>query len=171
MEDVRGPDGGKVQVMEQGGASMVASIQNKDPFRQPECRWKEECLVNKKEACMENNLVYQIKCSRCGDDNQKGLYIGQTGGSIHRRQKEHLQGLKRGDWKCPLFRHTRQHHPEGAPDFIMEKISKARSNMERLVYEAELIGNHDDGGSQLWNQKGEYGRSKLVRLKSSSEYV
>ena len=97
--------------------------------------------------------------------------MGQTGGTIHRREKEHLQGLTRGEWKCPLYRHSQEHHPDGPPQFKMEKIASARSNIQRLVHEAELIANHDESGTKLWNQKGEYGRSKLVRLKPSSEYV
>ena len=128
-------------------------------------------MVDTKSDCMDSNLIYTIKCSKCQDDDQKGLYVGQTGGSIHRRQKEHLQGLKRGDWKCPLFRHSQEHHPEGHLQFKMKKIHTARSNMERLVHEAEMIANKSDSGVKLWNQKGEYGRSKIVRLKPSSEYV
>ena len=114
-----GPDGGTTQVIEQGGAKMIAMIQKKDPFKEESCRWQERCLVKSKADCMDTNCVYTIKCTQCQDDPDRGLYVGQTGGTLHRRQREHHQGLTRGDWKCPLYRHTQQHHPDEVPDFMM----------------------------------------------------
>ena len=170
LQGVQGPDGGQTMVLEQGGASMMSTVQKKDPFREEMCRWKEDCKVDVKGDCMENNLIYRIDCQEC-QGGEGGWYRGQTGGSMHRRMKEHMMGLARKDIKCPLYRHTLEHHQGDPPEFKMTKSGGARSNMERLVKEAEMIGNEDEGGAKLWNSKGEYGRSKLVRFKPSSVQV
>ena len=57
------------------------------------------------------------------------------------------------------------------PDFEMKKFRKPRSIMERLVLESEIIGQDDDNGIPIWNNKAEYGRNKLVRWKPSLGYV
>ena len=40
---------------------------------------------------------------------------------------------------------------------------KAKDNMSRLIGEEELIAKHEDQGDKLWNSKGEFGKSKLIR--------
>ena len=43
--------------------------------------------------------------------------------------------------------------------------------MERLVLKSEIIGQDDDDGIPIWNNKAEYGTKELVRLKPSLSYV
>ena len=57
------------------------------------------------------------------------------------------------------------HTEQDTPDFSMEVVKGARSNLKRLVREGTLIqgAEKQDPGS-LMNSKGEWGRSKLVRF-------
>ena len=106
-------------------------------------------------------------------DQDPGHYRGQSGRSMHSRMAEHVQGLKSKKMTCPLYRHRLQNHKdeEDDPTFVMKKLAKPRSNMERLVTEAEVIAEDEEQGVHLWNNKSEYGRSKLIRWKPTVEYT
>ena len=67
---------------------------------------------------------------------------------------------------CPLVRHSADNHPNAdmsPTDFQMVKILSTKDNMTRLIGEGEAISNQEAEGELLWNSKGEYGRSKVIR--------
>ena len=45
----------------------------------------------------------------------------------------------------------------------MKRLMSTRDNMTRLIGEGESIAEQEKEGSKLWNSKGEYGKSKLIR--------
>ena len=119
--------------------------------------------------CMETRAIYRITCRRCTlGGREGGSYIGQSGRSLHARQAEHGAGVTNNSSTCPLVRHSEDHHPDdrlSPTDFMMSKLISCRDNMTRLVGEGEAIANQEAAGDLLWNSKGEYGRSKVIRWK------
>ena len=71
--------------------------------------------------------------------------------------------IPNGGWSGPLDNED--------PQFQMEKLAKPRSNMERLIYEAEIISQDESNGVQLWNSKSEYGKTKIIRWKPTMDYA
>ena len=169
LADLRGPDGGKTKVVEQGGSKVLSGLMPADPFRKPECRWQEVgCMVDHtKHDCMDTGAIYKISCKLCTlGDKQGGSYIGQSGHTLHARQSEHGAGVKNSLSTCPLVRHAADQHPEEnitPADFLMKKLMSTKDNMTRLIGEGEAISNQEAEGYLLWNSKGEYGKSKVVR--------
>ena len=106
-------------------------------------------------------------------NDDPGHYRGQSGRSLHSRMAEHMQGLKGKKMTCPLYRHRLRQHPNDNedPQFQMEKLAKPRSNMERLIFEAEIISQDESNGVQLWNSKSEYGKTKIIRWKPTMDYA
>ena len=169
-----GPDKGQTMVIEKGGSNLLGGIQSNDPFRVKECRWHETCGVDTDNDCMQTGCNYTVKCQTCQENSSidPGEYRGQSGRSLHARMSEHLAGLKAGNKTCPLYRHKLDKHPNGDdPKFIMKKTLSSRTNMERLIQEAELIGDGEASGITLWNNKSEYGKSKLIRWKPQMSFV
>ena len=62
-------------------------------------------------------------------------YIGQSGRSLHARAKNHLDGLKRGDPKCPLFKHVVNSQNSGRnPElFEIKKLTSSRTNLQTYL--------------------------------------
>ena len=122
-----------------------------------------------KHDCMDTGAINKITCRRCTlGGREGGSYIGQSGRSLHARQAEHGAGVTNNLITCPLVRHAGDQHPEevlSPTDFIMSKLLSTKDNMTRLVGEGEAIANQEAAGDLLWNSKGEYGRSKVVRWK------
>ena len=108
-----------------------------------------------------------------GEQQQKitTCYIGQSGRSLHARAKEHLDGLKRGDPKCPLFKHVvNSHNSERNPDlFEIKKLTSSRTNLHRLISESEHIQNNVTSG--LMNSKSEYRNTKIIRMRTHRTIV
>ena len=111
--------------------------------------------------------MYRITCNRCNQEvDNKEMYLGQSGRSLHTRQQEHLQGLTNSKSSCPLVRHNLDKHRElklSLKDFTMDKIRKTTDNMSRLISEAQAIADAEEQDSHLWNSKGEFVKSKLIR--------
>ena len=126
-------------VIEQGGAGIMSGVQRSNPFRKPNCRWEEDCMVdNSKFDCMETGCVYKIFCNRCSQNVQESRerYHGQSGRSMHARQEEHAKGLLKGCTNCPLVRHNREQHTGvnlKPKDFTMVKVMGTRDNMTHLI--------------------------------------
>ena len=185
FKTIPGPDGGKTLVIENGGKPILAGLTKKDPFENNNCKWNEPCLVSQEQDCSNSNAVYKISCTECQDPTKqpasqfcqaqpspqveiepgvRNLYIGQTGRTLHSRSQEHLRGLKKGDIKCPLFKHSEEKHngDKNHQRFKMELIKSTRGNLTRLLTESENINAHKP--EILLNSKSEYGRNKVVRF-------
>ena len=106
-----------------------------------------------------------------GCNKRTTCYIGQSGRSLHSRIQNHTDGLKRGDPKCPLFKHALASH-DGVKDpnlFVAKKISSSRTNLHRLITESEEIQNNFSQG--LMNSKSEYRGTKIIRMQAQRTIV
>ena len=61
-------------------------------------------------------------------------YIGQTGTTLHRRQKSHQTSKS-----SVLKKHIAEYHPNSNSAFHMKPVKSARTILERLVWEGNLI--------------------------------
>ena len=91
-----GPDRGVTKVVERAGKRITIGLQKDDPFP----------------GCNSTSTCYEIKCDECDDPPQvvrptqsptqmtagsrrvRNKYIGQSGTTIHKRQRSHLRGSK-----------------------------------------------------------------------------
>ena len=110
LKDIRGPDGGKTLVIEQGGRSLLSGIQRGDPFRPKECRWKENCYVDTNQDCMQADIVYQIKCLSChnpqaspGEPELQGGQESDAGDIQGAQAAVQLQEHQGDSLKCVYF--------------------------------------------------------------------
>ena len=78
---------------------------------------------------------------------------------------EHLQGLNNSVPSCPLHKHAVQDHQgdTGAPKFTAKVLGTARTNLTRLILEAEEIQEGSRRG-KLLNSKSEFRGTKIVRM-------
>ena len=93
------------------------------------------------------------------------VYIGQSGHSLHSRSVEHEAGVRRGEKKSALHKHIILEHSEGdKPVFVMEVLSKHRTNLSRMITEGVSIEKiRSENPDELLNSRAEWGRSKLIR--------
>ena len=99
-------------------------------------------------------------------DSLKCVYFGQSGRPIHARMEDHKRGIKSGDTSCPLFRHHLQEHQgddKEAANFQDKVVCSARTNLSRMLLEAEVIQEGSKQGNLL-NNKSEYRGTKLIRM-------
>ena len=61
-----GPDKGRILVVEKGGKSILAGLENSDPFREQQCRFGDKnCIVDIKYDCQATGICYEIECLKC----------------------------------------------------------------------------------------------------------
>ena len=191
LRDVKGPDGGKTQIIERGGKPIFAGIEKRDPFQKQGCAYGEQCFVDEGTNCAQTNVCYEIACTMCegkpdeaseeGVSSPRGsqarwvagrrrghmrrIYVGNTGRSLHGRAIQHMGGLRRGDEGNALYKHCIEEHMNTErPEFVMKVISRHRTNLHRMISEGLAIERvRSDDPRSLLNSKAEWGRTKLVR--------
>ena len=89
-------------------------------------------------------------------------YVGQTGTTLHLRQKTH-----KSDKESALTKHTSQEHQgDNKPpaSFRMKPLKGSLKVLDRLITEGVMIDQEEriTRGS-LMNSRGEAGRGKMVR--------
>ena len=105
-------------------------------------------------------VVYRVVCLICG----KG-YMGTTGGSLHKRVREHMGALRRGDCGNAVGKHFPNEYAGVdteevvAPLFVVEILRGRASSMERYIEEGVTEGK----GAEM-NSKGEWGRINTRRI-------
>ena len=167
---IMGPDRGKTKVIERGGVPITAGLIKDDPFPKETCQFGETCLVGPK--CQLTSCCYMITCKLCdpGDvePRERSRYIGQSGTTLHKRMKSHLQGIK---GKGVLAKHLQENHRDTPPPddpssmFIMKPIKSSRTVVDRLVREGIYIqGMESRSQGVLMNSRSEWGRGKIIRF-------
>ena len=106
IKDMRCPDGGLTKVVEAGGASILAGLGRSDPFRVLECPFEEVCWVKGGVDCWRTRVVYRVVCLTCGAG-----YTGTTGGSLHKRVREHMAAFRKRDCRNAVGKHFHNQHP------------------------------------------------------------
>ena len=81
-------------------------------------------------------VVYPVDCLLCGQG-----YRGTTGHSLHKRSREHMVAVRKGNVANAMGKHFHNEHPgvgrdEGGPQvFRVEILGGCRGNLERFVEE------------------------------------
>jgi hypothetical protein len=97
--------------------------------------------------------------------NHRKNYIGISGRSLHVRQLEHMDAMRRGDMSYALARHMAEAHSSDTvpPTFTMKLLSRHNNNLEKAVTEGIVIAKQDK--VFLLNKKNEWGQNRgLIRL-------
>ena len=97
-----------------------------------------------------------------GSRRVRNKYIGQSGTTIHKRQRSHLSGSK-----SVLKKHCEEYHKDqqSKPKFTMKVLRGSKTVLDRLVWEANLISQAEENNpGSLMNSKGEWGKNKMVRF-------
>ena len=191
LKDVRAPDKGKTLVIERGGKPVFSGLEERDQFKIEGCRYGMGCLAGEGVNCSEVNTCYRITCTMCKEGGNEvervvpagvrqarwvggrripgggktRVYIGQSGRTLHSRSLEHQAGLRRGDQKSALHKHIMTEHREGdRPSFVMEVLSRHRTNLSRMISEGIAIEKvRSESPEGLLNSRAEWGRTKLIR--------
>ena len=103
------------------------------------------------------------------DPNQirEVLYIGTSGTTLHRRQTEHMDAIRRGQMSNALAKHHREKHPGEPQNYTAEPIQGGIPfNVERFILEAFKIQEFSQNTNfESLNQRGEWGHRGLTRLR------
>ena len=158
--------GGHTKVIEATGHPVTVGLQKRDPFRKPECPYIKACQTDNNTDCTSMNVTYRLDCQHCPEENQnRSVYIGCTGKSLHNRVGEHMAKISGKTKKVDnaMAKHMAIHHkdiPKGDREVKATIVAKHNSTLGRFVDEAvrlTSVGN-------LANSKGEWGCGGLVRL-------
>ena len=87
--------------------------------------------------------------------------------SVHCRMRSHLQKQKAKATSNPLWRHDRDRHEEEPQKYTTRVIRRERNLLPLSIMEALYIEKQATGSSL--NEKNEYGRGKLVRIRATRE--
>ena len=178
--------GFKVRVTEKGGTPLSSLLSNKDLWSGVECG-RETCRTcaqpgERKEPCMQRNIVYESECSTCNPQGTRkeadkeglaekrdspSLYVGETARSVAERAAEHWRDAESGREESHMLEHqVASHMGEGPPQFSFKVVKGCKTSLERQVREAVRI--HMRGN--VLNKKGLYNRCKLTRLVVDQEW-
>ena len=119
LGNLKGPDHGCTKVVEKAGRRITSGIQKDDPFPNVSCMFDETCLAGA--SCSKVCCCYEISCDSCAPEplrprqpattptagSRRSRYVGQTGTTLHRRQKSHVQ--KKDNI---MDRHSREFHSQ-----------------------------------------------------------
>ena len=94
-------------------------------------------------------------------------YIGMIRTSLHCRMQEHLQKQKSKSSSNPLWRHDRDKHGGEPQRYTTRVIRRERNLLPLSIMEALFIEKQATGSSL--NDKNEYGRGKLIRIRATRE--
>lgn len=151
-------DGGATLVIEDGGRSILAGLQRRDPHKPQGCPYQQKCMIEDQGDCSASSVCYSCVCAPCmqksesikeairntSDPETKArlnaelqkvqtTYIGTTGRSIHARAMEHAAAVRTKSTRSALAKHQVQHHRHDPPDIAIKMISKHRSVLNRLI--------------------------------------
>ena len=180
LGDFRGPDLGTTKVIERAGKRITSGLARDDPFPKLSCPYEEPCLVGP--GCNRVSSCYEIACDSCAPDPlrpsdpptqpiagaRRSRYVGQSGTTLHRRQKSHRDAKE-----SVMKKHENEYHPEGPPPtFRMVPLNNSRTLLNRLVWESQHILEYENQHPRiLMNSKGEWGANKMVRFTAQARRV
>ena len=165
LKDLRGPDGGHCQVLEDAGTPVSLLAPGAKPTG---CPHQKKCLIGDSD-CMTSGVTYHCVCNECPQNDSTvdppSLYIGTTGSNIHYRSLLHKRDIKKPS--SALHRHNEKYHADTLDDtsrFSFKKVSAHSNVIGRLIHEAHSIAHSD---VPLMNGKNEYGQGKWIALEST----
>ena len=119
--------------------------------------------------CMVMNTTYRMDCNHCPEDNNnRSVYLGCSGKSVHNRMREHGAKVLGEKEENSMAKHMSIHHssiPKDQRSFTATILAKHRSTLTRFTDEAVRLAKTGN----LANSKGEWGCGGLVRLVPSRQ--
>ena len=166
--------GNKLLVLEDGGQSIVSSLNIKDPFWKGGCVFEDTtCIVKSSQRCDQSGVVYKITCNNCsqevletGDDTYN--YVGCTRTSVHARMIDHLRKQRSKNTSGPLYRHDLQVHDGVQQMYTTEIIGKEKKILRMYTLEAKHMEKQSPALSMNDRQERSR-RGGIVRLSANIE--
>ena len=170
--------GFRIRVTEMAGSQLRRILPNTNPWQGQDCL-RQGCVPcgqggERLEDCRRHNILYESSCMECNQtdilykkgaklSDCEGVYVGESGRSLHERAGEHLHDAGAGKEDSHMIKHWQEHHGGSgdAPRFHFKLISSFQDALTRQVSEAVRI---DLRGGGVLNSKSEYSRCKLPRL-------
>ena len=100
----------------------------------------------KKEPCIQRNIVYESECSTCNPPGTRkeldkmdlaekrdtpSLYVGETARSVAERASEHWRDAESGKEESHMLQHQAGvHGADRLPEFSFKVISQCKSSLE-----------------------------------------
>ena len=102
----------------------------------------------------------KLECQLCPQEN-KSVYIGETGRNLYTRSKEHLQSYQYNNNNSFIAKHQSAEHNGEEPSYTARVTACTRDCLSRQVREAVLIrrSNHN-----VLNSKSEWHQPALYRV-------
>ena len=91
---------------------------------------------------MDKGCVYEINCIRCEHNDEKAVYIGESGLPMQERSKTHVTSVETGNKKPSAWtEHYIQCHPthQNQPLFRAKKLCAPQGHVRRKIREAMAI--------------------------------
>ena len=120
----------KIKVVERVGTTVKRVLQRSNPFPRGHCE-RNDCEICRRGCgvdCRMRGCVYEIICKEEGCGR---MYRGQTGRSAYTRTGEHVADWRRGDVKCPLYRHSTIYHQGQEFEFGMKILARCYGKPSR----------------------------------------
>ena len=111
----------------------------------PRCPGAQRCHVCKSGFagdCTQKNVVYELSCLTCQENDQNVKYIGETKRPVRLRFNEHLRDALHGAQDTPMGDHFRESHPAsegGSIPLRMGILYRSRDHPDRKIAESLLI--------------------------------
>ena len=135
------------------------------------CKFTKKCLVSEESSCQAANIIYEVKCADCPNNDQSNdppsVYIGTSGANIHHRSILHRNDVRAKKQGSSLYKHYLKFHADTHTDasrFKFRQISTHPSLMNRLLTEAHSIAMRR---IKLTNRKNKYGAGKWISLETN----
>ena len=157
----------RIKIIEKAGISVKNLLAPNDPWGITKCQDPDcfPCTTNiepSKVSCKTPGIVYNIFCNICQNENEKAVYVGQSGRNAYNRGKEHVDAFLAGNNSHCLVIHHKTHHPDLPRDvshYRMVLVRSYRSPLDRQIGEALEIYNADV--DVLMNSGAEWGAGRL----------
>ena len=161
-----------VKIVEKSGMQLIRFFQRVHSPKS--CHWDycPVCPLNVSKGsskCRASNVVYEAKCVECLEllnngmlqENEVGVYIGETSRTLIERAVEHVKGANDLDVENFITKHWALRHSElnCCPRMRFRVVKQCRDALTRQVSEAIIIEDRAN-----LNSKAEWGRNRIARL-------
>ena len=160
--------GMRFKIVETGGTAIKHTVQISNPTATPGCPYN-DCLACKHGRggggrCLKSNIQYQLECRMC-DEEEKGVYIGESSRNLYTRSKEHTSKYRSKKRKGDSFikLHQDEHHDGAEADFKAKISGTFRDALSRQVSEGVYIRR---GGRSILNSRSEWHQPAIWRVQS-----
>ena len=193
-EQLRGPTGYVVKIVERAGEKVVDQLHKTNPWRGEDCNrqgchhcWtKIKTSKYKTQCCKKRSLIYETWCISCEekeiakikneteDEKERKSriakiklhkYVGETARTTFERGFEHINDKKQLSSKSHMLKHCLEMHREEKMDEVEFGIRTVRHT--RTSFERQILESviiQENRNHHILNSKSEYNRCALPRL-------